>query len=170
MSMSSGTGMYEEVSNPLDCVEDVLSSQQWVFDRPTTDELVLRIGGEAGAYNITFLWQEEYSAMQFFCEYDFSVPEDRRKMACQALGRINESLWLGHFDVSEKTGIPCFRHTSLFRGMVHSSGADHVQDLVDIALAECMRHHNAFKMLAAAETCPTDDMMDFVLKDSVGEA
>ena len=160
--------IFEDVSNPLDSVEDILISHDWIFNRPNPDELTVQVTGKGGSYRLTFIWQEEYSAMQFFCEYDLRIPTARQDLAGRALRRINERLWLGHFDVAD-TGAPCFRHTSLFRGWTHSSGAEHVEDLVDIALAECERHQNIFAMLSGALHLD-NDVLTLMLADEAGEA
>ena len=140
--------IFEDVSNPLDSIEDLLAGNDWVFNRPNPDELTVHVRGKHSVYHLTFLWQEDYSAMQFFCEFDLKIPEARAEMADRALNRINERLWLGHFDLPLETLTPRFRHTSLFRGWTQTSGAEHVEDLVDIALVECERHYNVFRTLS----------------------
>ena len=72
--------------------------------------------------------------------------------AARAMTAINANLWLGHFDIRPGGTVPCFRHTSLFRGMTHGSGADHLEDLVDIALSECERYYPAFSLLSRSST------------------
>ena len=162
--------MFEDVSNPLDSIEDLLAGSDWAFRRLNEDELSVRVAGKRGQYNLTFLWQDEFSAMQFFCEFeDTPVPPARAVMAARVLRHINESLWLGHFDVSARNNLPCFRHTSLFRGCTQTSGAEHIEDLVDIALAESERYHNIFTMLAASREL-TDEQLTFALSDAAGEA
>lgn len=159
----------EEVSNPLDSVEEIMTGQDWSVRRPTPDELMVHVEGRLGTYALTFIWQEEYSAMQFFCELDLFIPEERMEIAGQTLRTINEALWLGHFDIPESRQTPCFRHTTLFRGLTQTSGADHIRDLVEIAVAECDRYHGAFNMLANALSID-GGLMDLALSDSAGEA
>ncbi len=161
--------IFEDVSNPLDSVEDILSSHDWVFERPNNDELSVAVAGRHGHYRMTFLWQEDYSAMQFFCEFDMTVPEARREAAARALQMVNARLWLGHFILQEENGVPCFRHTSMFRGQTQSSGAEHVEDLVDIAIAECDRYYGVFNMLACTVSVD-DSLLSLALVESAGEA
>lgn len=169
MIQDNNLAMFEEISNPLDGVEEFLSGNDWIFNRTSTDELTVNVTGRAGTYRMAFIWQEEFSAMQFFCEYDLRIPKERQELTGQALRVINERIWLGHFDVPVDTGLPCFRHTSLFRGWTHSSNAEHVGDLVDIALSECERHHNIFRMLASSIGLDSD-VMSLVLSDEAGQA
>lgn len=161
--------LFEDVSNPLDSVEDMFRSQDWSFTRSHDEELCVTVAGKRGQYKMTFIWQEEFHAMQFFCEYDFILPDANSSTVNKVLRAINEDLWLGHFDVPVATNAPCFRHTSLFRGWTQSSGAEHVEDLVDIAIAESDRFHSIFRMLAE-RTHMDDSLIDFIMSDSVGEA
>ena len=87
--LADQTELYEEISNPLDCVEDILAGQNWSFSRTNPDELMVDVSGRLGTYRMTLLWQEEYSAMQFFCHYDLVVTEDRRDLLALALARVN---------------------------------------------------------------------------------
>lgn len=161
--------LFEDVSNPLDSVEEMLIGQDWAFDRTNEEELTVNVTGKRGDYKMTFIWQEEFNAMQFFCEYDYTIPEERATLANKILRAVNEDLWLGHFDIPKATHAPCFRHTSLFRGWTQSSGAEHVEDLVDIAIAESDRFQSVFRMLTNKSSMD-DSLLDFILSDSAGEA
>ncbi len=160
--------LMEDVSNPLDSVEELLNTNDWVFNRPNESEIVVQTSGQHSHYRMTFLWQEEFSAMQFFCEMDECVPKARMDMAARLLKNINERLWLGHFDIPDDTRTPVFRYTCLFRG-TQTSGIEHVEDIVDIALAECERFHNAFALIATAPTL-SDDVLELVLSEHGGAA
>ena len=146
--LSTERDIFEDVSNPLDSVEEILCANDWVFDRMTEDELTVQITGKMGEYKLFFHWQEEYSAMQFRCEYDIDVKSEAVETAARTMSSINASLWLGHFDFRPNTVTPCFRHTTLFRGQTQTSGAEHIEDLVDIALAECERFYPVFDILS----------------------
>lgn len=140
--------IFEDVSNPLDSVEEILYANDWTFDRMTEDELTVQVTGKMGEYKLFFHWQEEYSAMRFICQYDLDIKLSAMDEAAKTMTDINSKLWLGHFDFREGTEIPCFRHTTLFRGMTQTSGAEHMEDLVDIAISECERFFPVFDMLS----------------------
>lgn len=169
MSSAYEMEIFEDVSNPLDSIEDILTDHDWMFTRLHDDELSVTASGRLGNYALTFIWQEEFSALQFFCEFDMEIPTERMDMSAKVLRTINERLWLGHFDVPEPKKAPCFRHTSLFRGWTQTSGAEHMEDLIEIALAECERYHNVFNMLASSLYL-TDEMIEFMLSEGAGEA
>lgn len=160
--------IFEDVSNPLDSVEEVLHGNDWVYDRPNESEIVVQASSQRSQYRMTFLWEEEYSAMQFFCEMDETIPKKRMDMAMRALKTVNERLWLGHFDIPDETRTPVFRYTCLFRG-TQTSGIEHVEDIVEIGMAECERFHNVFALLATAPTL-TDEVLALVMTDHGGAA
>ncbi len=161
--------IFEDVSNPLDGLEDMLHGREWSFTRAHEDEIFVQISGRQCQYRMTFVWQEDHNAMQFFCEYDMSLPDKRQPMTAKALQAINERLWLGHFDIMEDTHTPCFRHTSLFRGSTHSSGADHIKDLIEIALNECERYDTVFLLLANSLYLD-ENLLELALCENEGRA
>lgn len=167
--MNDHTELFDDISNPLDCVEEVLSNQDWAFERPDENELSINISGRRGIYGVTFLWDEDNSAMRFSCHYDMNIPKKHMEAASRAVLEINSRLWLGHFTIAGKANTPCFRHTSLFRGMTHTSGADHIEELMDTALAECEQHYEIFSLLADSP-CMNDGFLNLALMHSAGEA
>lgn len=161
--------IFEDVSNPLDSVEEIFYANDWTFDRMTEDELNVQVSGKMGEYKLMFRWQEEYSAMQFSCELDIDVKDEAVEVAARTMTSINSGLWLGHFDFRPGTNIPCFRHTSLFRGMTQGSGVEQMEDLVDIAIAECERYYPVFDIYSRG--IPENGMdMSLALMQSAGEA
>ena len=157
--------LYDDVSNPLDGIEEIMINNDWTFDRAFEDQLTVQVSGKHGHYKMAFVWQEDYSAMQFCCAPDVCISPNKIDEAARVIARINGDLWLGHFDIrmknveTEGSYTPCFRHTSLFRGMTETSGVDHIEDLIDIALAECERYYLTFDLLSKAENQDNKDMI-----------
>lgn len=149
--------LYDDVANPLDGVEEIMMNNDWVYDRIADDELIVTISSEQGSHTLRFLWQEEFSAVQMACMPDITISPTKQDIAAKTLQAINSSLWLGHFDLQKdaKGGhdlIICFRHTSLFRGNVESSGVEHMEDVIDIAIAECERYYMTLDLLSRTNT------------------
>jgi hypothetical protein len=165
----SDADLFEEIGNPLDSVEDVLAANDWAFSRPNSDELIVDVKGRLGSYRMTFLWQDEYSAMQFMCQYDFVVSNENSLKLPLALMTMNSELWLGNFDLDRRSGHPVFRYNTLFRGMTNTSGVEYIGDLVDIALNECERFYPVFSYLASSEMID-DASLQLALMSSAGES
>ncbi len=162
---------YGELSNPLDSVEDILAANEWVFNRAADDELSVQVTGRhGGVYDMQFVWQEEYGAMSLTCKMgDVTIADNQIEAAGHAMRKINANLWLGHFDFVEDERVPRFRHTCLFRGMHGASGAEHIEDLVDIALAECERFSAAFDLISRPKQAD-DQLLSLAMMDTTGEA
>lgn len=169
--------LYNDVSNPLDGIEEIMLNNDWTFNRRNEDEMTVQVSGKLGSYKMAFIWQEDFSAMQFCCAPDMTIHPEKLDEATRAMNRINTTLWLGHFDVRAQDAVngvagalvPCFRHTSLFRGMTECSGVEHIEDLIDIALAECERYHLTFDLLSKTVRQDNNDLT-LAMMDVVGQS
>lgn len=155
-------------TNPLDLVEEIVSSNDWAFDRTSQEEMVVEIAGRWSDYDLYFAWREELSVMQFCCACEMRVPAERRAAANELLAVINEKLWLGHFGVAQEDNLLTFRHTVLLRG-ARGASVEQLEDLVDIAVSECERFYPAFQLVIWGGKTPQDAIAAAML-DPVGEA
>jgi len=156
-------------SNPLDSIEDVLVNQDWVFERRHDDEIKVTVSGTLGNYLITFLWLENEKSLLFKCVYDISFLKENKDVVAQTLMSINPRLWLGHFELDEKSLTPCFRYTTMFRGWPKTTGTDQIEDLIEYALMECEHYYNIFNLLSKSVTI-NNACLDLALMDSKGVA
>jgi hypothetical protein len=146
--MSTQNNAFSDLTNPLDHVEEILNDNNWVFSRMNEDELMVNVTGKSCNYRLFFVWHEAMSAMQFCCQYDFSISPHNLNAAARALIGINESMWIGHFDLSGDAKTPCFRHTVLFRGQdQYENASEQIADLVDICMNQCEDLYSLFQML-----------------------
>jgi hypothetical protein len=122
---------------------------------------------KCGIYRMHFLWRSELGALYFSCAMEKKVPENKKPEMYELLARVNESLWLGHFDLPQEEGVPMFRHTCLMRGA--PAGAEQLEDLVEIAIMECDRFYPAFE-LALSEHSQSPEAMMLAMLDVAGEA
>lgn len=154
--------------NPLDIVEEMVSANDWAFERASNDEMLVEVAGRWCHYRMFFFWQDEISAMQFCCQYDMKVPSGRAPAVHELLATINERMWLGHFDIDSEEQIPMFRHTTLLRG-AQGASVEQLEDLVDIALTECERFYPAFQFVIwGGKTAP--EAVSAAILDTVAEA
>lgn len=156
------------IRNPLDVVEEIVTANEWPFERAGEDELIVEIGGRWCDYRLYFVWQPDVCAMQFSCQFDMKVQSNRRHAVSELLGEVNARLWLGHFDVCSEEHTPMFRQTTLLRG---SRGAtvEQLEDLVEIALSECERFYPAFQFVIWGDKTASEAVSAAIL-DTLGEA
>lgn len=166
--MSDSIDIFEEVSNPLDAVEDLFQAYEWDFQRENQDEISVQVSGEYENYDLQMLWDENSNCLQFLAQYSFSVSEENLTRAAEMLMKINAGLWLGHFILCPETNVPALRHTSLFRGFIHGSGIEQVEDLVDIAIKQADQYYAIFYWLSQNGPDESDAPMELALMSAAG--
>ena len=132
------------IPNPLDILEAMFQANEWPFERSDEEEMVVETTGGWCDYRMFFAWREDLHALYYTCSFDLKIPREKRAGLAQLLVLVNEKMWMGHFDMSPEDGAPIFRHTLPTRG-VTSFSVEQLEDLMDIALAECERFYPAFQ-------------------------
>ena len=156
------------ILNPIDVVEDVIHSKKWTFSRADDYELVAEIASEWCQYRLYFTWSEQIKAISLTITFDIKFPKNKFVEAQELLALINEKLWIGHFDITSKNGIPAYRHTVLSfpeNEMLHHQ----LEDLVDVAIYECEKHYPAFQLVLFEDTKPTK-ALDISIFETIGRA
>lgn len=153
--MRPQTAVASEQVNPLDNIEEILLSHNWVYNRMTEDELTVQVTGNTGQYRLFFLWQEDMGALHFTCHYDMRFVSRDYDAAARALMQINQKAWMGHFDLPRETGMPSYRHTCLLRTDSQASTSEAIEDIVKIAMNECERFYPVFHMLCQPQAADT---------------
>jgi hypothetical protein len=156
------------VANPLDVVEQIISSNEWIFERRNDAEMAAEAPGRWCDYGLFFNWSHEISAMHFTCALDMKVPEKRRAALHELLALANTHLWIGHFGLDADDGMPVFRHAVLLRG-ARAASAESLEDMVDIAITECERFYPAFQFVLWGGKTPAEALTASML-ECVGEA
>lgn len=158
-----------EGNNPLDMIEELIEARGWSFERTDDDFIMVSLPGHKVSYEICMEWQEEFSSLLFACSLPLEISEANYESATRVIEQINQNLWLGHFDLSNKGKIPTFRHTFLFRMIPSGLAVDIVNDVLELALAECNRFYTTFQMIQAGDVRLQDNLHAAVF-ETVGEA
>ena len=140
--------------NPIDVVEEVIYSKKWTFSRADDYELVAEIASKWCQYRFYFTWSEQIRAISLTVTFDLKFPHAKIKDAHELLALINEKLWIGHFDITSKNGIPAYRHTVL--SFPEDEVLHHqLENLVDIAIYECEKFYPAFQLVLFEDSDPS---------------
>ena len=156
-----------DVLNPLDLVEQLVAANEWVFERPNEDELAVCVDGQWNRYQLWFAWRQDLGVVQFTCAFDMKVPNHRISDTCLLLARINERMWLGHFDLCADEGILMFRQALMLGNS--SATAVQIEELLEVALLECERVFPAFMFLIWGGKNPTE-ALEAAMLETCGEA
>jgi len=142
------------ILNPIDIVEEVIHGKKWSFSRSDDHELVADIASKWCQYRLYFTWSEQIKAISFTVTFDIRFPQSKYRSAHELLALINEKLWIGHFDITKKNGIPAYRHTVL--SLPENEMLQHqLEDLIDIAIYECEKYYPAFQLVLFDDSLPS---------------
>lgn len=157
----------ERLVNPVDTIEHVAAINDWVFDRSGDNEISISVTGGWTDYHISFTWMDEIEALHLACAFDLKVPEGRRREIVELLARINEQLWIGHFDLWQQEGVVIFRHALPLAGA--EASARQCETLLEAAVDTCERFFQSFQFVVWAGK-PAAEAMESVLFETAGEA
>ena len=154
---------------PIDMLEAYYAAHAWEHERHD-DEIIATVKGSWASYELRALWREEDSVLQFLCFPDIKVTDDRRATIYEAIGLVNEQLWIGHFELWSSSGILLFRHAAMIDG-----GDDRVLSLtaaellVESAIEECERFYPVFQFVLWGGKSPREALAA-ALVETQGEA
>jgi hypothetical protein len=147
--LHSGIEFEDRIEHPVDVVERIASLKDWSFDRDDPDEISISVAGSWADYNVAFTWLPQHEALHLACAFDLKVPERRRVETSSLVSKINEQLWVGHFDVWSKDGVVMFRHALLLAGGAQANDAQCEAALAN-ALEACERYYQSFQFVVWA--------------------
>lgn len=154
--------------SPLDVLEQVVTANDWAFDRPNDEELAVQLPGQWCDLNVFIAWEEALSTLQLTVNLQMRAPAGKRSAVCELLALINEKVWMGHFSIWREEGLIVFRHALPMRGRLGPSPAQ-MEDLVRNAIDECERFYPAFQFVVWSGKAP-EEAMAAAMFDTVGEA
>ena len=157
----------ERDTNPVDLIEQVASINDWQFQR-ADDEISMSVSGVWSEYEVSMSWMEDFEALHLVCGFDLKIPENRMNEATQLIGRINEQLLIGHFDLWQSDGAVMFRQTLLLNGGAEPT-VEQLECLLSSALEACERYFQAFQFVVWAGKS-SQDALDAVLFETAGNA
>ena len=141
--------------HPLDIVERMASLRDWSFDRAGDDEIAITIGGRWTSYDVAFTWLEDIEALHVACAFDLKIPDRKRAEITDLMSRINEQLWIGHFDMWSETDVVMFRHSLCLAGGASASDAQ-CSAVVKAAVSACETYFQAFQFVLWADRSPAE--------------
>jgi hypothetical protein len=88
-----------EASNPLDQIEELAMTNEWMVERDGDDEVNMIIEGGWTDMHLCINWHRELEGLHLACTFDLKIPAARREEVSRLAALINEQLYFGHFDV-----------------------------------------------------------------------
>ena len=156
------------MQTPIDFVEDIITTQEWPYQRTTSEEIIVEIPGRWCDYRVHFLWQSEITIMHISSFFDMQIQPASFKLVYELMALINEKLALGHFEISAEEVVPSYRYAFLIND-TRLLTLDYIEDILEISISECERFYPAFQfVILGGKTAK--EAIDVALLDTVGEA
>ena len=167
--MLTETDPHEDDAAPIDMLEAYYAAHGWEHERQD-DEIVVSVKGSWATYELRALWREDDSVLQFLAFPDIKVTDDRRAAIYEAIGLVNEQLWIGHFELWSSSGILLFRHAAMVAdGDEATMTLATAELLVESAIEECERFYPVFQFVLWGGKTPKDALAAALI-DTQGEA
>jgi hypothetical protein len=158
----------EPHANPLDEVERIAASNEWLFDRPREHEITMVVRGSLTDHQVSVTWMHDLEALHLACAFELKVPTRRRAEAQQLVLLINEQMWIGHFDLWGEIGLVMYRHALVLTGGLRASGGQ-CEALLSNGLGACEQFFPAFQFVVWAGKSARE-VLDAALLETAGEA
>ncbi|WP_369025766.1 YbjN domain-containing protein [Qipengyuania sp. RANM35] len=157
----------EEDAAPLEMLVALFEARGWPCES-VHGEMSGEIQGSWTTYQVKGIWRPDDMVLQILCLPEIRVPDAKRKQAQELVTRVNEQMWLGHFDIWSNGGVVLYRNGTMLGddGLLSLSQA---QALVEIAVDECDRFYPAFQFVLWGDKTPVE-ALDAAMVDAAGEA
>ena len=153
---------------PLDMLASYFAARDWPHEMVSEDEIVATAQGSWTSYELRGVWRSDDGVLQLLAFPDIRVVEDKRGVAYEALGLINEQLWLGHFELWSGSGTILYRHALLI-GPDSGLRLDTAETYVENAIDECERFYPVFQFVLWGDKSPAEAMAASLI-ETRGEA
>lgn len=101
----------EFTDRAMDVVEQTLLAADWACERSEEGMIHCVSMTKWGEFGGMFAWRDEPASLNFSLTLDLRAPNAKQSVISELLRKINERLWLGHFDYWNDEGVAVFRHT-----------------------------------------------------------
>ena len=157
----------EEDAAPLEMLVALFEARGWPCES-AHGEMSGEIQGSWTTYQVKGIWRPDDMVLQILCLPEIRVPDAKRKQAQELVARVNEQMWLGHFDIWSNGGVVLYRNGTMLgdEGLLSLSQA---QALVEIAVDECDRFYPAFQFVLWGDKSPVE-ALEAAMVDAAGEA
>ena len=134
---SSFTHLSDSKSHPINLLEEITISKNWIFERPIEDEIYIEVPTKYSNLIIQVNWLKNKSRIEirsfFYNKMDFSDNVEIYKL----LNLINNRINYGHFIINENS-FPTFKNSIIIKDY-KSIKFDLLKELLNYAILESER-------------------------------
>lgn len=156
------------LENPIDILEDMISSKSWLFERRSLDEIVIEVQGKWDDMLLFFSWEKNMKALHISCLMDIRSEDKNKPQIYELLAVANDQLWVGHFGLWHEENMPVFKHSILI-DKTSNLMPERLDEVMNIAIKECEKFYPAFQNIIWNGKSQ-DETINALLLETIGEA
>ena len=134
---SSSIDLIDSKSHPINLLEEIIISKNWIFERPIEDEIYIEVPTKYSNLIIQVNWLKNQTRIEirsfFYNKMDFSDNVEIYKL----LNLINNRINYGHFIINENS-FPTFKNSIIIKDY-KSIKFDLLKELLNYAILESER-------------------------------
>ena len=154
--------------HPIDLVQSLAQSHDWVFERQNDDQIAVVVEGLWQQYAVSLVWSELNETLRLVCSFEFAPPEAKLAALYETLNLANDSCWSGAFSYwRDQQTMAYIYGLNLSGGAVASP--QQVDDMMRIAVAACEKLYPAFQLVSWGDDTP-QQAMQAAISDAFGRA
>jgi hypothetical protein len=154
--------------HPIDIVENLAESRDWVFDRVADDQIAMAVEGSWRTYSITLAWSGYDETLRMICTFDMEPPKDRLPALYELLNLANDKCWAGAFSFWADQQLMVYRYGLVLAGGAHA-GPEQIDQLLGSGVTACERFYPAFQLACWGDTAPKD-AISIAMTEAYGRA
>ena len=155
--MASAAPLFERTSHPIDLIESLALQHDWPYERACDDEFLLTVDGSWCDYQVSINWREDIESLHLASAFDLKIPKGRIDEIYRLIAKINEQLWVGHFDLWSEDGLLMYRHALLLNDTKPNLAQS--EALLTTALESCEFYYQAFQFVIWAGQNASDALV-----------
>tara|TARA_B100001123_G_C14847733_1_gene842740 strand:- start:67 stop:567 length:501 start_codon:yes stop_codon:yes gene_type:complete len=131
---SNFTNLTDSKYNPINLLEEIIISKNWVFERPIEDEIYIEVPTKYSNLIIQVTWLKDRGRIEiksfFYNKMDFSSNNEIYKL----LNLINNKIDYGHFIINENK-YPTFKNSIIIKDQMNIK-FDLLREVLNYAILE----------------------------------
>lgn len=155
-------------TNPIDMVEEIVLSEDWSVERRGDYEVAVTRTAKDGCFDMFFTWLREFNCLQVSCLLDVYIKKNEQPLVFEALAKINEQLWSGHFSFWADEEFIVYRN-SLLLDKDGTADETMLSEMISLAVEESERMCPIFRFILESKV-PMEQALAFALMSPQGEA
>ena len=107
-----GVAFVSELLPPIKVIEHVAAANEYPYEWRDENSLRIFVKGHWSHYEASFRWFSDLQALHMAIGFGLKAPANRLKELRILTRRLNEDLWIGHFDYWPDERLMLFRHAT----------------------------------------------------------